>query len=137
MNYVIAFLYSGDKVLLLRRCNASFGNCQYSLVGGKIEPGEAALQALVREIKEEIGLTLQEKDLTFVHALYRKGTESDFVALCFSADITGKEIINAEPEKHDDMQFFSVHNLPENILPAHKQVIEAILIKRYYSEHGW
>lgn len=137
MNYAIAFLYSVNSVLLVRRCNASYGNCLYSLVGGKIEPGESGILALIREVKEEVEITLTENNLEFVHALHRRGSESDFIALCFKADISGMNFKNMEPKKHDDMQMFALDKLPENILPAHKQVIEAIAKKQVYSEHGW
>ena len=33
--------------------------------GGKIEPGESPKQALVRELKEEVSITVQETDLEF------------------------------------------------------------------------
>ncbi len=137
MHYAIAFLYSGDSVLLVRRCNASYGNCLYSLVGGKIEPGESGLQALIREVKEEVNITLTQKELEFAHVIHRKGTESEFIALCFKADITDKTLSNNEPEKHDDVQLFPFDALPSNMLPSHKQIIEAIFKKQYYSEHGW
>ncbi len=137
MIYAIAFLYSGNSVLLVRRCNAAYGNCLYSLVGGKVEPGESGIPALIREVKEEVDIDLTEHDLEFVHVLHRKGTESEFIALCFKADITGKPFRNVEPEKHDDIQLFPLDNLPANILPAHKQIIEAISKKQLYSEHGW
>ena len=137
MNYAIAFLYSGNSVLLVRRCNASYGNCLYSLVGGKIEPGESGILALIREVKEEVDITITENNLEFVHALHRRGSESDFIALCYKADIAGKPFKNMEPEKHDDVQLFPLNALPANILPAHKQIIEAISKKQLYSEHGW
>lgn len=137
MLYAIAFLETHNKLLLVRRHNARFGNQQYSLVGGKVEAGETALQAVIREIKEEVGLELSPKDLTFVHALHRRGTESEFVALCFKADITGKKFFNAEPQKHDAASLFDLSALPDNILEAHKQVIKEALKDGYYSEHGW
>ncbi len=137
MNYAVAFLYSGNSVLLVRRCNATYGNCLYSLVGGKIEPGESGIPALIREVKEEVDIDLTNKDLEFVHVLHRNGSESEFIALCFKADITGKHFKNLEPQKHDDVQLFQLDNLPANILPSHKQIIEAIAKKELYSEHGW
>ncbi len=35
------------------------------LPGGKIDKGETAIQSLIREIKEELNLTIEEQDLTF------------------------------------------------------------------------
>jgi hypothetical protein len=73
-----------------------------------------------------------------VHALHRKATETEFVALCFKVDISKMDKpCNKEPNKHDDMQFFNIYELPENIIPAHKQVIECINEDIFYSEHGW
>lgn len=135
--YVLAFLTNKDQVLLLRRCGVTFANGQYSLVGGKVEQGETALQAIKREVAEEVGLDLDESKFTFVHAFHRKGSESELVALCFSADITGLIPKNNEPIKCDDVKFFKYFEMPENLIPAHAQAIKCILNSEYYSEHGW
>jgi len=135
--FVLAFLYTKDHVLLIRRCNAKFGNGLYSLVGGKVEPHETALHAIKREVNEEVGLKLPESAFTLVHTFHRKGTETEFIALCFKADITEMQLQNMEPHKHDDLRFFTIKNLPTNILPGHKQAIESIQNHISYSEHGW
>jgi 8-oxo-dGTP diphosphatase len=136
--FVIALLCMGDNVLLLRRGHVSFGNGEYCMVGGKVEQGEAALHAIKREVYEEVGLDIPESDFELVHTFHRKGSESELVALCFKADITHLPMPhNNEPEKHDDMRFFSIHQLPENILPAHRQAIQCIQKNVSYSEHGW
>jgi 8-oxo-dGTP pyrophosphatase MutT (NUDIX family) len=135
--YVLAALYAEDRVLLVRRAAQEFGKGKYSLIGGKVEPRERALHAIRREVQEETGLDIPESDFTLVHTLHRLGTEGPFIALCFKADIAQLNPHNTEPEKHDDMRFFSVHDLPENLLPAHKQIVEQSICHRPYSEHGW
>jgi 8-oxo-dGTP diphosphatase len=136
--YVLAFLCIGNDVLLVRRGHVSFGAEMYSIVGGKVEKGERALQAIKREVLEETRLDIPESDFELVHTFHRKGTEAEFMALCFKVDITHMPApYNNEPEKHDDMRFFKIDQLPENILPAHKQAIEGIEKNIRYSEHGW
>ena len=137
--YVLAFLcLKNDTVLLLRRCNQDFGSGLYSMVGGKVEQGETALKAIKREVFEETGLDIPITSFALVHTLHRKGTETEFVALCFKVDISDmQEPSNKESDKHDDMKFFKINEIPENIIPAHKQIIQCINDEILYSEHGW
>lgn len=136
--YVIALLCIGDTVLLLRRAHTGFGDGLYSLPGGKVEQGERGLHAIRRELQEEVGLDIPESAFTLMHTFHRKGVGEELIALCFKADITQAPApVNNEPHKHDDLKFFNVNQLPENIIPAHKQALERILKNISYSEHGW
>ena len=135
--YALAFLLSESDILLLHRKDAVFGNNLYSLPGGKVEQGETARQAIVREVQEELGLNISESNFQLEHTFHCKGTETEFIACVFKADISGLAPINNEPHKHDNMQLFNLEKLPENIIPSHKQAIECIVNDIRYSEHGW
>lgn len=54
------FIYDpvGKKVLMIQSCGYLWG-----LPKGKIEPGETLLQGALRELKEETGIVLQEKNI--------------------------------------------------------------------------
>ena len=52
-----AALVDGDRVLVAQRSGGSYDGC-WEFPGGKVEPGEEELAALVREIGEELGVTV-------------------------------------------------------------------------------
>ena len=53
---VLCLLQDGDKILLQNRVKADWHG--YALPGGHIEPGESIVDAVVREMQEETGLTV-------------------------------------------------------------------------------
>ena len=54
---IIVAIISNDKILLARGTN--FRNDFYSLVAGYVDVGESLEEAVVREVKEEVGLDIQ------------------------------------------------------------------------------
>ena len=137
--FVRAFLYKDDQCLLARRCNTGFGDGLYSMIGGAVQNTETALQAIVRKVQLEIGATMSPDLFSFVHMLHLKSSDDGKprILLCFAAAISGIVFCNTDPDRCDDVRFFDCNQLPENMLPAHKQIIECIQKDIYYSELGW
>jgi len=124
-----------SEILLLRRKGTSFGNGLYSLPGGKIESGETALESAEREAKEETGIEVNE--LKLVHVVDRQGPETEFYVFVFKPQAWHGIPANCEPNKCDDIAWFPLNKLPEQIIPAHKQAIEMYQNGIIYSQHGW
>ncbi len=55
-----AIIIDGDRVLLVRRAKEPLKG-QWSIPGGAVEVGEALLEALAREIREETGLEVRPR----------------------------------------------------------------------------
>jgi 8-oxo-dGTP diphosphatase len=56
VNYVVGFMFKDDRVLLIRKNKPDWQKGRLNGVGGKIEPGELPLNAMIREFEEETGL---------------------------------------------------------------------------------
>lgn len=136
----LLILMKGDKTLLTRRFNTGYADGNYSMVGGHVERGETFKQCIIREAQEEIGILLRHDDLEFIHVMHRNdgtATDNEWVDVFFIAKQWQGEPQNKEPHKCDDLSWFSLDNLPKNIIPFVVQVLDGVKNKIYYSEHGW
>ena len=52
-----------DKLLLQRKAAGRVGEGKWNGPGGKIKPGETPEQGVIREVKEETGLTIHDPEL--------------------------------------------------------------------------
>lgn len=132
-------LIKDEKILLLRRSNTGYEDGNYSVPAGHVDEGEPVRRCLVREAKEEIGVTIQENDATLRHVLHRNKREGGFERLdfFFTCKKWKGEITNMEPEKCDDLSWFAVDTLPENTIPYIREAIVNSFSDKNYNELYW
>lgn len=135
---VYLILLKDHKTLLLRRCNTGWQDGRYSLISGHKQTIESPMEAIVREAKEEAGITLKPNNLKLVHTMFRKQTdERQRADLFFSANKWTGNLKNCEPSKCDDMNWFSLNRPPKNTADYIKHVLKNITKGIYYSEAGY
>jgi mutator protein MutT len=124
------------KVLFARRCNTGYQDGNYQVPAGHVDAGELPSEALVREVQEEIGITIQPEDVKFVHTSFRPmmDTTGDRVDYFFEVDTWTGEVINCEPGKCDDLIWVSTSALPENTTPHVRVALECIEKGQPFSE---
>ena len=105
-----------NEVLLLKRnANSRMHPGSWTRPGGAMEVGETPEEAVVREVKEETGIDVEiVRFLEMAHDIDNEKNKY-WVALGFLARHVGGEVINVEPDKHDDIRWFSLDNLPEGL----------------------
>ena len=135
---VFLVLIRDGHILLSRRFNTGYSDGLYSLPAGHLDGGEAARDAMVREAQEEIGVTLTVDDLTFAHVLHRNSAdEREYHDYFFSAEIPSQTPQNMEPEKCDDLRWFPLNDLPDNLVAPVRQAIMAIQAGQPFGEYGF
>lgn len=72
-----ALLQRGDEVLLTRMSSRTRIPGRWTLPGGGIDHGEDPREALVREVYEETGLTIEPGHLADVHSTHFTGARAD------------------------------------------------------------
>ncbi len=94
LGVVAAAITGADgRVLLHRRPEGKAHAGLWEFPGGKVETGEFPRGALVREIAEELGLTLLEADLSpaAIAQSRARGVDPDIVILLYTASRWGGE----------------------------------------------
>ena len=94
----VAWVFQRDAKVL---CVRTRGKDKCFIPGGKIEPGETRQQALLREIKEELGVDLDADSISFEFTVEDAayGLEGTALAMhCFSAAFAGQLAPCAEIE---------------------------------------
>jgi len=133
---VYLLLVKDGKVLLIRRYNTGWRNGEYTLPAGHVDGGVPACQEMCREAQEEIGVTIKPDELKFVHVMHQF-ENYEYIDFYFEATTWKGEPRNMEPEKCDDVSWFSLDDLPDNVIPNVKQMLKAYADGGHYSEKGW
>ncbi|WP_407124295.1 NUDIX domain-containing protein [Weissella paramesenteroides] len=92
-----------------------------------------------RELKEEIGLTVNPKNLKFAFMMHKYYQETDtpyFNGYFVVDDYTGEPEI-LEPNKNAELIWVPIKKLPENLIEDRKIAINNYLNHVPYIEDGW
>lgn len=135
---VNVFVIKGDEVLLGRRANTGWMDGHLCPPGGHVEQDETPVVAVVREIKEELGVTINSKDLEFICVAARNASPTEYVAYEFAIRDKDYTFRNAEPDKCTELVWVKTDSLPGDVVDHFRQVIEqGIIGKNPYLELGY
>ena len=123
---VLCLIRRGDEYLLQDRVKKDWKG--FTLPGGHVEPGESIVDAVVREMKEETGLTVKNPKLCGVKQFPISG-ESDengrYLVFLFVADKFSGEIVSSE---EGTMHWVKKEDLPKvNLVNDFKELLDVML----------
>lgn len=124
INVAAAIIQKDGKILSCQRGYGEFKD-GWEFPGGKLEPGETGEQAIVREIEEELEVTIGNLE-------YLCTVEHDYETFhlsmqCYLAEIESGEF---KEHAHEDMRWLSIEEIWNvDWLPADIKVVEELLKK--------
>ncbi len=124
------------KILGILRSHTGYMDGYYTLPSGHVERGELPIKGMVREAKEEVGIDINPKDLTFAHLMIRpeENETGERMDVFFEVQFWQGEPQNTEPEKHEKIEWLDPNDYLVPWMPYQKKAIENIFRDIKYSE---
>ena len=119
---VAALIWDGDRFLACQRPAHKARGLLWEFVGGKVEPGETKEQALIRECREELDVTLSVGEVFM---------EVDHVYPDLTVHLTlfHASIAEGAPKKleHNDIRWITTQEIDEyEFCPAVESILERL-----------
>ena len=138
---VLLLLTRGDQVLMALRQGTGFADGLWNLPSGKVEPGESAVAAVIREAREEIGIRLSEDQVSLAATVHCRNSDTDTrVGLFFQAAAKETPLdipYNAEPHKCAKIAWYPMTMLPRTTMPYSALGISLYQSKACFGTTGW
>lgn len=120
---VAALIWDNDRFLACQRPANKARALLWEFVGGKTEPGESWEEALIRECREELRVTVKPLDI-FMDVIHEYPDLTVHLIL-YNAIITDGEIQLLE---HNDAKWITPAEIPNfAFCPADKEILERIM----------
>ena len=119
---VAALIWDKDKFMICQRPAYKARGLLWEFVGGKVEPGETKEQALIRECREELAITLSVEDV-FMDVVHEY-PDIDVHLTLFNATIA-----DGFPQKleHNDIKWITPAEIPNyDFCPADEEILKKI-----------
>ena len=129
-------LVQDSEVLLLRRYNTGHEDGNYGVVAGHVEEDEEILVAMAREAREEAGINIPPATLKVVGVMHRR-SDLQYLDFFLTARSWSGDIRNMEPDKCDDLAWFRLDSLPDNVIPYVRKALSNYTRGQWFDSFGW
>ena len=123
---VAALIWQGENFMICQRPAHKARGLLWEFVGGKVEAGETKEQALIRECREELAITLAVGDV-FMEVIH------EYPDLTVHLTLFNSTISEGEPQmlEHNDIKWITPAEIDNyDFCPADAEILKEI-IKRY------
>ena len=119
---VAALIWDGDQFMICQRPAHKARGLLWEFVGGKVEPGETGEQALIRECREELDVTVAPRDvfMTVIH---------EYPDLTVRLILFNAVIAEGTPKllEHNDLRWITTAQIDElEFCPADEEILKKL-----------
>ena len=125
---VAALIWDGDRFMICQRPAHKARGLLWEFVGGKVEPGETKEEALIRECREELAVTVAPKDL-FMDVVH------EYPDLTVHLSLFNAVIAEGTPRllEHNDIRWITVDEIDRyEFCPADVEILKEIRRRGLY-----
>ena len=119
---VAALIWKEDRFLACQRPANKARGLLWEFVGGKVEPGETKQQALIRECREELDVTIEVGDV-FMQL------QHEYPDLTVSLTLFHAGIVSGVPQKleHHDIRWITTAEIDQyDFCPAEEEILKKL-----------
>ncbi len=119
---VAALIWDKNKFMICQRPKTKSRALLWEFVGGKVEQGETKMQALIRECREELAITLSvgSEFMTVIH---------EYPDISIRLTLYNATIAEGTPQKleHKDIRWITVDEIPQyEFCPADTAILNKL-----------
>ena len=121
---VAALIWDGNRFLICQRPAEKARGLLWEFVGGKVEPGETKRQALIRECREELAVTLSVGDV-FWESVH------EYPDITIHLTLFNASIADGIPQKleHNDIRWITAREINRfDFCPADAEILEKLML---------
>ena len=119
---VAAHIWEGDRFLACQRPAHKARGLLWEFVGGKVEPGERKEEALIRECREELDITIAPRDV-FMEVIH------EYPDLTVRLTLFNATIAQGTPKllEHNDLRWITVQEIDSlEFCPADEEILKKL-----------
>ncbi len=119
---VAALIWEGDRFLACQRPAHKARGLLWEFVGGKVEPGESKEDALIRECREELDITVAPRDV-FMEVIH------EYPDLTVRLTLFNAHIAQGTPKllEHNDLRWITVGEIDAlDFCPADEEILKKL-----------
>ena len=119
---VAALIWDGERFLACQRPANKARGLLWEFVGGKVEPGETKEEALIRECREELDVTVAVEDV-FMEVTH------EYPDLTVHLTLFHAKIVEGVPKKleHNDIRWLTAEEIDRfPFCPADEEILERL-----------